>query len=581
MHALLAVLESLKPILPARYNSASAPSGCLEYTREDVLDKLHDWINQPASHLSIFWLAGMAGTGKTTIAKTFCDQLAQSGKLSASFFVSRQAADRRDPTNIVRTFAYDLAYALPSVRSPILKFLRSTPAVTDISLKELVDELLANPLGSARSSTVSNSFVVLVLDALDECERVGNMPSGTLIPLIATALREQPVKLLITSRLEPRIQSMFASLAPDSFRLHNVEEHVVARDVQRYFEAGFADIVRTHSLDANGWPPTDVITVLTTRTRHLFIYAATVLRYVDNHDYHPPARLAELLGQSGLGMDNPYSVVDIVYQQVFMNATQTAGRDGDYLCRRLRMVVGAVIMVQEPLPVGVLALLCELSDGEFAAVLGRLSSVMLVEAGVPVQIFHQSFPDYATNPQRCSDTRFLVVPELQHSDLAVRCLRILCEQLRQDICDIRDPTLFNAEIEDLAQRLERHVSAELRYASVHWMTHVASSGTGSDALFEVLSSFCAHHIFHWIEVLSLMRRVLDAERGLGNVLAWCKVSHEWTALRTHSYILRSDTLTHFPQLYHRRLSCLMTHSACFMTSGSLLRLLHSKSTIQS
>jgi WD40 repeat protein len=524
MHALPAVLlDSLKPTLSAQYDSASAPSGCLEHTREDVLGKLHDWINQYSPRLSIFWLAGMAGTGKTTIAKTFCDQLAQSRKLSASFFASRQAADLRDPSNIVRTLAYDLAYAVPSVRSPILEFLRSTPAVTDIALQKLINELLVHPLVSARLSAASNSCVVCVIEALDECENVGNMPGGMLVPLMAAALREQPVKLLITSRLEPSIQSMFNSLAPDSFRLHNVDEHVVARDVQHYLEAGFSEIVRTHNLSDDGWPPEHDIATLTARTKHLFIYAATVLRYVDNRHYHPPARLAELLGQNDVVTDNPYAIVDMVYQQVFVNATQTYGRDGDFLCCRLRKVVGTVIMVREPLSVGVLASLCQLSDGEFAAVLGRLSSVMLVEARTPVRIFHQSFPDYATDPQRCTDTRFLVVPEEQHGALALRCLSIMNKQLRHDICDIRDPSLFTSEVEDLAQRLERHVSGELRYASMHWMAHVAFSGPGNDMMFEALSCFCANHLFHWIEILSLLGRVLDADRGLRDVLTWCKV----------------------------------------------------------
>jgi WD40 repeat protein len=546
MHALSAVLlDSLKPTLSARFDSASAPSGCLEHTREDVLGKLHEWINQPSTRLSIFWLAGMAGTGKTTIAKTLCDQLAQSGKLSASFFASRQATDRRDAANIVRTFAYDLAFALPSVRSLILDFLRSAPAVTDNSLHHLIQKLLAGPLATGRSSTASNSFVVFVIDALDECDKVGNMPSGTLIPLIATALREQPIKLLITSRLEASIQSMFASLASDSFRLHNVEDHVVTKDVQRYFETGFAEIVRNHNLNGDGWPPINVIPELTKRTCHLFIYATTVLRYVGNDDYYPPARLAELLCQSSTAMDNPYAVVDMVYLQVFMNATRTSGRDSDYLCRRLRKVVGTMIMVQEPLLLDVLAFLCELSPGELAVVLGRLSSVILVELGMPVQIFHQSFPDYATNPQRCEDERFLVVPEQHQSDLAIRCLDTLCKRLRQDICDIRDPSLFNAEVEDLEERLERYVSPELRYASVHWMFHVASSGTGSDALFEGLSCFCAKHIFHWIEVLSLTNRILDADRGLRNVLLWCTVSYSPGSLSTLRYLcplqLHSDS----------------------------------------
>jgi hypothetical protein len=576
-HVLLAVLNSLNPTLSARYDSASAPAGCLEHTREDVLGKLYDWVNQYSPRLSIFWLAGMAGTGKTTIAKTFCDQLVQDGRIIATFFASRQAVDRQDPSNIVRTFAYDLACAFPSSRPSILDFLRSTPAVTDTVLHKLVDKLLANPLVAAQSLPASSRSIVFVIDALDECEKVQNMPSGSLIPLIAAALRELPVKFLVTSRLEPRIRSMFDLLGPDAFQLHNVEDHVVARDVHRYLEDGFSKITSIHHLSSNGWPPADIITTLTTRAGHLFIYASTVLLYVGDNKYDPLVRLAELLGQSNFATDNPYTSLDMVYQRVFVNATQTSGRDGDYLCRRLRNVVGTVIMVREPLHAGVLALLCKLSEREFVAVMGSLSSVMLAESGTPVQIFHQSFPDYVTDPYRCTDTRFLVVPAQHHRDLAVRCLVIMNQQLRQNICEIRDPFLFNSELGDLAQQLP----AELRYASVHWMAHVSSSGMGSDALFDLLSCFCAEHIFHWIEVLSLTGRVLDGDRGLQNVLAWCKVSHPSTTLCTFTHIPYRCTLIGPPLLCSRRLSCSMTRSACFVTSEYRLRLLHCKSIIRS
>jgi hypothetical protein len=81
--------KKLTPVNSARYNSRYAPPGCLEGTRIAVLNKLCDWALSPLS-FGVFWLAGTAGTGKTTIAKTFCDQMANEGILGASFFISHQ-----------------------------------------------------------------------------------------------------------------------------------------------------------------------------------------------------------------------------------------------------------------------------------------------------------------------------------------------------------------------------------------------------------------------------------------------------------------------------------------------------------
>jgi thymidylate kinase len=56
----------------------------------------------------VFWLNGLAGTGKSTIATTICERLDKKQLLGASFFISRQQADTRDASNIVRSIAHGL-----------------------------------------------------------------------------------------------------------------------------------------------------------------------------------------------------------------------------------------------------------------------------------------------------------------------------------------------------------------------------------------------------------------------------------------------------------------------------------------
>jgi hypothetical protein len=104
----IGLYEEIEPIDSARHNSRHAPLGCLEGTRTSALALLHDWARSCSPAFGIFWLSGMAGTGKTTIAKTFCDQLALEGTLGSSFFISRQDKARQDLRNILRTLAYDL-----------------------------------------------------------------------------------------------------------------------------------------------------------------------------------------------------------------------------------------------------------------------------------------------------------------------------------------------------------------------------------------------------------------------------------------------------------------------------------------
>jgi pantothenate kinase-related protein Tda10 len=56
----------------AEYDAASpAPrNGCTEDTRMAILDKLQTWATDNTTS-KVYWLNGMAGTGKTTIAYSF------------------------------------------------------------------------------------------------------------------------------------------------------------------------------------------------------------------------------------------------------------------------------------------------------------------------------------------------------------------------------------------------------------------------------------------------------------------------------------------------------------------------------
>ena len=74
----------------------------------DVLQQLEDW-QENGGHC-VFWLNGLAGTGKSTIAQTFANITFAEGKLGASFFCSRDFQNRSNLRAILPTLAFQLAY---------------------------------------------------------------------------------------------------------------------------------------------------------------------------------------------------------------------------------------------------------------------------------------------------------------------------------------------------------------------------------------------------------------------------------------------------------------------------------------
>ncbi|KAG8942412.1 hypothetical protein FRC03_003249, partial [Tulasnella sp. 419] len=82
----------------ARYDSSSriVVTRCFQGTRSDLLDKIFEWADDPKAK-PIYWLCGLAGTGKSTIAQTVSEGFHERGMLGASFFFSRDVAERSNP----------------------------------------------------------------------------------------------------------------------------------------------------------------------------------------------------------------------------------------------------------------------------------------------------------------------------------------------------------------------------------------------------------------------------------------------------------------------------------------------------
>jgi len=80
----LSVLNGCRRASGAGYQHGERKS-CLRGTRETVLNEIELWTND-FDESPVFWLNGLAGTGKTTIAQTVSERTFADGLLGASFF---------------------------------------------------------------------------------------------------------------------------------------------------------------------------------------------------------------------------------------------------------------------------------------------------------------------------------------------------------------------------------------------------------------------------------------------------------------------------------------------------------------
>ncbi|THU76310.1 hypothetical protein K435DRAFT_579607, partial [Dendrothele bispora CBS 962.96] len=145
---------------------------CTDGTRVTILNEIMDWVqdsDSPNASLG-YWMCGMAGTGKSTIAKSLCLMLEEQQLLAGSFFCSRQIPECREYHRIIPTIAYQLAYYSSTFGESLEKVLEEDQ---NIALKEpfiQVKKLLIHPWEAVvETKRFVGHVPVIVIDALDEC----------------------------------------------------------------------------------------------------------------------------------------------------------------------------------------------------------------------------------------------------------------------------------------------------------------------------------------------------------------------------------------------------------------------------
>ncbi|KAF5365041.1 hypothetical protein D9757_013092 [Collybiopsis confluens] len=494
---------------------------CLEGTRAKILENIQHWAEN-ASESTGFWIWGMAGTGKSTIAMSACNLFKKSEEcaLVASFFCSRQIEECRDYRIIIPTLAYQLARGFRRFAVVLRDIYNADPEIASKQPEEQVLKLLIEPWKAVLAFQSQRRVPVIVVDALDECTEV----QRALKPLIA-AIEEgklAQIKFLFTSRPEQPIQLLLHSnqLNMDIpskvkvFELHGVEKDEVQKDINAYVTAELKSIATEKDLEE-----------LTDLAGNLFIFAATVVKYIMGmKDLSSQLRRLEKALK-----ENKHQELDQLYAGVLQDVLG-GDFDEDEVDTRWNILHTMVALLQ-PMTCKGIAVMASSGEDTVRALIEQLQAFCFISTKDQcVHTFHLSFPEYIT---RQSDEMNIA----KHQEkLSINCFKQM-EQLRFNMCDLPSSFVPDAEVEGLQERMKQRIGETLEYSCHFWGNHVLATGPLVRNFTVEMESFLKSRGVYWIEAMSLMNALLKCGEVLKSLLQGRMVIKEMTMTETSLNLL--------------------------------------------
>ncbi|KAK7043050.1 hypothetical protein VNI00_008788 [Paramarasmius palmivorus] len=338
---------------------------CHPNTRLKPLETLGNWIKDERKSIRVYWVNGSAGVGKSAIAQRISEDF--ESWVIATFFFSRNDPTRDNLDRFVATIAYQCCTSQELrdvIGSLIVDAIRSDPNIFLTSSENQFRKLLLEPfarLALAQRQSLPN---LIIADGLDEC--IDPKSQRRLIEMVDLAITYSvpssfPFTFLLCSRREPNLRNaldrVHFAICREDLLIHDasnrsweyfsrcdrqrMQEQIkrlqhndypdeeIQRltgildsdlDIHKYFVREFARLRRELSplrYEDQAWPGEDVIWDLVWRASGQFVFAVTVINFVDTSDELPQDRLEMVLGtESGDVHDSPYPDLDMLYRQI-------------------------------------------------------------------------------------------------------------------------------------------------------------------------------------------------------------------------------------------------------------------------
>jgi hypothetical protein len=496
--------QVLKPVDMDEWNRTT----CLENTRLNVIKDIMEWIADDSDDgKKVLWVHGLAGMGKSTLSTTIAHIMRGLHRLGGFFFFNRDIPQSNFAT-LIRTLAYQLAAFDAQFGAAISRVVAVNENIAGMPLGfQFANLLSANALESVEWS---GGPIILVIDALDECGSEADRK--VLMQALSKGLSGLPsfIRIMVVSRHESDIQQTLGSHPHVYPYPLDIESATNKEDVSEFVQHRLEEIRVKDRFLGTDWPGDDKANDLANRAGGLFVWASTACLYIESHD--PDQRLSELIcKQPESNSSGPFAQLDSLYK----TGLQSSGRWEDpSFSSDCCSILGVILCARIPPSYGVIdALLALPPHRPSRKSISRLSCVLRISETEGIRILHPSFHDYLS--KRCSGERWSIDLDQHNVDLALRCINLLTNELRENICEMTLPHLTE----------NKTIPDAVSYACKFWIDHICLISDTTDYVVNQIHQFLDEHLLHWVEAMAILNCHDQTIQSFQYLLGWLKVCH--------------------------------------------------------
>ncbi|KAF4612395.1 hypothetical protein D9613_003565 [Agrocybe pediades] len=306
------------------------PPKCYPNTRVAIIQNIIDWsvgTDEELSGKPILWLKGGAGAGKSAIARSVAERCSDEGLLLGTFFFGAADSTRNHVEKLVATISYQISIVLPEFRDTVATFIEDDPLIFNRSIRTQFSTLIVRPLSAVLANRPAASTAtprLIIIDGLDECSSI-NSQRDLLFTLQEVTNTTSHIRFLVCSRPESHLNSAFSlpQMIPILRNIFLDDDYSAREDIRVYLLDKFEQIKKGHVFKRilpHTWPTPGMVDTLVERSSGQFIYAATVIRYLESPRHRPDHQLNAIFNLRPPFKDLPFTEIDALYRLVISKA---------------------------------------------------------------------------------------------------------------------------------------------------------------------------------------------------------------------------------------------------------------------